>query len=193
LRPARWLPLWWYLTLAALLLFGVFLICNNPQVPNWLLPLSLDIRGDAWSLLAGLLLVTSVLGHAIVFVAVRIMDELFGLSGESSVHDLWPATLVGIVEGLLYPIAILAGQPAFIGLWLGVKVAGQWGRWGTEFPPPSAEHAQLRRDRIIEAKKGRRRFNKFLVGNALRILLGGLTFLILQANVIVSQPQNAVP
>jgi len=124
----------------------------------------------------GTLLVSIGVTHILTFFPVQVVDVLFDLAGESLREDLWPPTLVGILEGLMYPIAIAVGYGQFIGIWLAVKVAGQWVRWGTETPTGSAK--------VLQAKKGRRRFNKFLIGNALRIILAVITYSILRATVL---------
>ena len=189
LPVAKFLPLWWYGFLALLLLAGLLLACDNPRLPSWMHAFSPKVRPDSWARFIGILLLSIPISHIVVFCSVRGMDVLFGLQGEATIRDLWPATLVGVAEGLLYPLVIMAGFAQFIGIWLAVKVAGQWVRWGTEFPAPSPDHPRLIVRQVIEAKRGRRRFNKFLVGNALRILLGGLTFLVLPAFTFVdAQP-----
>lgn len=185
MKPAEFLPPWWYISLMGILAVGILLICVNPPVPYWISALSEQVQLDAWVRFTGIFLVAIVLTHLIVFFTIRIIDGLFGLRGEATVEDLWPATMVGIMESVMYPLAFIAGGANFIGIWILVKVAGQWVRWGTEFPEPSLENMRLRRDQIIEAKKGRRRFNKFLVGNSLRVLLGGATYLIIRASVMV--------
>ena len=182
LPAAEFLPAQWYILLVVLLVAGVILACANPPLASWLYAFSSKVRPDSWSRFLGILLISVPITHLVVFFSVRGMDVLFGLRGEATVRDLWPATLVGLAEGILYPFAIMAGFAEFIGLWLAVKVAGQWVRWGAEFPGPSPDHPRLRTHQIMEAKRGRRRFNKFLVGNALRIILGGLTFLALSAS-----------
>lgn len=60
------------------------------------------------------------------------------------------ACVVGIIERPLYIAAFQLGQPEFIALWMGAKIAGGWKGW--ENP-----------------KQGRDIFNAFMVGNALSL------------------------
>ena len=174
-----WLPWWWYAFLAALAIVGIALICANPLIP-WLRGFSSLVKPDSWAVLIGILLVAIGVTHVLTFFPVQGIDVLFDLAGESGREDLWPPTLVGVMEGLMYPVAIAVGSGEFIGIWLAVKVAGQWVRWGTETPTGRA--------RVLQAKKGRRRFNKFLIGNALRIVLAVITYGLLRATVLRQHP-----
>lgn len=70
---------------------------------------------------------------------------------------VWPATLVGVGESLVYPVAFMIGQTTFIGFWIGVKVAAQWSHWN---------------DKPGEPITGRTRFYVFLLGNLLSIASG---------------------
>jgi hypothetical protein len=64
-------------------------------------------------------------------------------------------SLLGLVERILYLIAIYIQQPVFIGFWLTLKAASRWEVWTTKD-----------KDSI----PGRAYFNIFLFGNALSIL-----------------------
>jgi hypothetical protein len=46
----------------------------------------------------------------------------------SSLHP----QIVGLIERFLYVSSILIGVPEFIGIWLAIKVGGQWKRWSEE-------------------------------------------------------------
>jgi hypothetical protein len=61
---------------------------------------------------------------------------------------LYPFYL-GFLEFLSYPVLMAADLWPFIGVWLTLKTAGQWEHW----------------------KKSRHTFNRFLIGNALVIIL----------------------
>jgi hypothetical protein len=61
---------------------------------------------------------------------------------------LYPFYL-GFLEFLSYPVLMAADLWPFIGVWLAFKIAGQWEHW----------------------KKSRHIFNRFLIGNALVIVL----------------------
>ena len=180
MKPVQYLPIPWYIATGIALALGILFVCTNPQAPPWIQVLSTSIRSDSWAIFIGAFLICLVASHLLVFFAIRGLDAQFGLSGEPSLEDLWPPTWVGMIEGTLYPLALMVDKAEFIGIWLAVKVAGQWVRWGTGFPTPT-KNERSDADEIFEAKKGRRRFNKFLVGSGLRILLGGLTYLILRA------------
>lgn len=58
---------------------------------------------------------------------------------------------IGIIERILYTIALIMGLPQWIGIWLTLKVAVTWKKW---------------------EGKSRDQYNIFLIGNALSILFG---------------------
>jgi len=62
----------------------------------------------------------------------------------------WSTRVCGWVERALYTASWVLGRPEFIAVWLALKVAGTWQRWG----------------------KQREIYNVFLVGNGLCILYG---------------------
>jgi hypothetical protein len=72
----------------------------------------------------------------------------------------WHPRILGCVERTLYVASYQLGKPEFIGVWLALKVAGQWKRWGQE-PGSGAT--------IIA---GRHVYNVFLIGSALSIAYG---------------------
>ena len=59
---------------------------------------------------------------------------------------------LGVIEGLLYILSFFLGHPEFIGLWLGLKVAGNWGDW------------------TKPGEEARAKFIIFLIGSALNLL-----------------------
>ena len=65
--------------------------------------------------------------------------------------------LIGYLETFLYPTALLMGKPLFIAFWLSLKAAGEWPGWKDE-------------------KIGRAVHAKFLIGSALMILWGLITY-----------------
>jgi hypothetical protein len=93
----------------------------------------------------------------------RFMDWIFRIryrerqEDEKEIETYFPPAFVGFAEAILYPTALLSGQPEFIAVWLALKVAGQWNEWQRGY-------------------QGRARFNRFLVGNALSIMVSGLTY-----------------
>lgn len=60
---------------------------------------------------------------------------------------------MGILERLMYTTVFLIDQPAFVAVWLALKVAAQWNRW--------------------EGKE-RGTYNVFLMGSALSLIMGYL-------------------
>jgi hypothetical protein len=88
---------------------------------------------------------------------VSFIDNLKGFGSNRQVDDylyeelddyLYPYYL-GFLEFLSYPVLMAADLWPFIGVWLAFKTAGQWEHW----------------------KKSRHTFNRFLIGNALVIVL----------------------
>lgn len=73
--------------------------------------------------------------------------------------------IVGIIERSLYVSALIMGNPEFIGLWLAVKVAGQWNRWSEGIE-----------NNNMEIIPGRAFFNIFLIGNGLSIAFAIIGF-----------------
>jgi len=63
--------------------------------------------------------------------------------------DYWFPYIIGVIEFLIYPFLIKAGLWLGIGLWITLKTVPQWEDW----------------------KKNRPVFNRFLIGNALVIIL----------------------
>lgn len=50
-----------------------------------------------------------------------------GKQGKSSAVLTLP---MGIIERLMYTTVFIINQPAFVAIWLALKVASQWKRWG---------------------------------------------------------------
>jgi len=80
--------------------------------------------------------------------------------------DYLPA-VVGVLERILYVIAILAEAPEFIGVWLAIKTAGSWKGWseGRDYPSGDGTEKKI----VIP---GRQEFNLFLVGSAVSAICG---------------------
>ena len=100
------------------------------------------------------------IGHFFVRLVTDAMWKETGWDGKS--YDDRPAyyqpRLVGIIERALYVMSFQIGKPEFIGLWLALKIAGQWHRWGA--------------GSIVSGRKieGRVFYNIFLVGSGLSII-----------------------
>jgi hypothetical protein len=63
--------------------------------------------------------------------------------------DLWYNTLLGLIELLIFPILMRVGAINIIGAWMGLKTVAQWPAW----------------------QKNRLSFNRYLLANALQIIL----------------------
>ena len=181
----RFLPWWWYfIVLPVLAAAGVGLIWYDWQAPQVLGKLSKRVRPDAWSTFGGILILSVVITHLVIFTASRLSRWLLKLHGDDTHADMWSPALVGICESFMYPMALFLGKPEFIGVWLAVKVAGQWVRWkGDAGHSPSGEEPDL--EKLEKLNEGRRRFNSFLVGNALSIMLGAATWGVLKIWVLL--------
>lgn len=79
------------------------------------------------------------------------------LSGEREITQRGLARLIGMVEQVLYISAVLVGKPEFIGVWLVVKVAGEWRPRANDGRPVVVGQA--------------REYTIFLIGNGLAIIL----------------------
>jgi hypothetical protein len=119
----------------------------------------------------GIYLLSIVITHILIFYILRIVRFLLKLAGEESYPDLLSPALVGICESVIYPAALLIGAKELIGVWLAVKVAGNWVRWRGEAASPETKPDYER------LNEGRRRFNAFLIGNALSIMAAVATWI----------------
>jgi hypothetical protein len=163
----------WYIFLAILLILGALLVWLQPAFPEWVKRMSPRVRSDGWANLVAILLFSIVGTHLVIFYAMRFLHRLLSLRGSDTKADLYSPAFVGICESLLYPIVMMIGKDSFIGVWLALKVAAQWIRW-------RGEDGRGPRDVRME-NEGRRRFNRFLIGNGLSVLLGGLTYLFIKS------------
>ena len=163
------LPIWWYLFLFLALAGGALLLYLNPSEPSWVDKVTPKVRKEDWSTLLAIYLLSIVLSHVAIFLALLLTRYLFVLNGPLQRKNLWPPALLGVCEGVLYPTAFLVGHAEFIGFWLLLKVAGQWPRWGLD-------SSQQKRPDDDSLHEGRRRYYQFLIGNALAVLAGVGTY-----------------
>jgi len=101
-----------------------------------------------------------VIAHFPISLVVNRMWECIGWTEkdkEGIRPDSWQPNILGCVERALYTVSFQLGKPEFIGVWLVLKVAAQWKRWGED-----KEYG----GHIIA---GRAIYNIFLIGNALSI------------------------
>ena len=77
---------------------------------------------------------------------------------------LWQGDALARIEGVLYVALLQLGLGNLIGVWLVLKVAGQWKRWMDDG------------DEQTQRPDGRSVFNIFLIGNALSVLYSFVGF-----------------
>jgi hypothetical protein len=137
------------------------------------------IKPISWSLLLPIWFICIFVSNTAIFFIMRLMTYLLVRptpnkeeDGFAQRADFYGPALVGTCEVMLYPIALIKDMPEFIGIWLVLKVAGQWKRW----TPDIKDNADL-----VKADDGRRLYNKFLIGNALSIIFGILTYAAIKA------------
>ena len=80
----------------------------------------------------------------------------------------WQGDALARVEGVLYVAFLQLGLGPMIGLWLALKVAGQWKRWMDDG------------DEQTQRPDGRSVFNIFLIGNALTVLYSFVGFKLIE-------------
>lgn len=172
-RPSE-LPWWWLLFIAVPAVIALAFWKFAWVFPTWITRAYTRVPEDRWHLVAAIYLSGVISSHIAGYLARRFMDWLFGIryrereEGEREVETYFPPALVGFAEAILYPTALLLRQPEFIAIWLALKVAGQWKDWEIGY-------------------QGRARFNRFLVGNALTIMVGGLTYGAIKSFVLYSR------
>lgn len=81
-------------------------------------------------------------------------------------RSTWLVALVGVIERVLFVLALYIGKPEFIGLWLTLKIASQWTQWGLD-------NVALGPTATVP---GRAVFQVFLVGNAFSMLFSFAAF-----------------
>lgn len=99
-------------------------------------------------------------GYFVVAIPYRIIASRF-VAEKVSKRELRLSGMVGVVEQILYISAILINQPAFIGVWLLLKAAGEWGRHDK---PGVADEYKVA-----------------LIGNGLSVLVGVFSGVLIQA------------
>ena len=183
----RWyLPWWWNVPLVALGVAGILLAYLNPEQLGYGMERFCDrVRPEDWGRLLGIYLVAMAITHFVVFFSNRALGCLLQLKEvkRDKVPNLLSPAFVGLCESIMYPTALVMMKGEFIAAWLALKVVGQWVRWGGE---SAAEGTPANDDRhdgdeaTASANQGRRRFNRFLVGNALQVVAGVLTYGVLK-------------
>lgn len=156
------LPWGWYLALLVVAGGGVATFIWGCQTACFVPVLGKNV---VWGRLIGSLLVAIPTCHLVVFLSLWLARYLFETDINVPRRNLWGPALVGVLENVMYPAALLAGAKEFIGLWLLLKVAGQWPRWGLA---PEEDASKL--------DEGRRRYFLFLLGSGIQVMLGAITY-----------------
>ncbi len=146
---------------------GLILVSVFHTVPNWFTFENSCIPADKWGKLT-MIYCLSIAGATLLINPLTIvMRTLFKLDSSKDIRNanLWPAMLVGACEAVLYPFLLIINKPDFIGGWLAIKVGGNWKIWQ-------------------EGHSGRNRFNMFLIGNAVSIIIAVIFAHIIRAAVI---------
>jgi hypothetical protein len=104
------------------------------------------------------------IGHYFVY---HLVERLWKSIGESNPKrpGMWLPEIIGHVERPLYVAALSSDASAFIGVWLVLKVAGNWSAWKDGI-------TQEQKDGIIQENKrleGHTIFNIFVIGNGASI------------------------
>ena len=140
------------------LLFGLSLAAFGPVVSRFFLGIG-SCRSPIPCLLG--YLISVYVGSIITRKTVNRLKAWAHLGGQQGASAP-ERVIVGLLERFLYTTTWLMGKEAsaFIGIWLVLKTAGQWGRWGEE--------------------EGRAIYNVFLVGSALSLIFGVLGALLIK-------------
>lgn len=122
----------------------------------------------------GIICIYFVLSHYLSFIIHQLISRQFEISNESAKADLSAPIFLGFFESILYIIILLFNLSyVLIGTYITLKVIGQWVGWG-------GNNRNNYKYSFLEAKRGRRRFNRFLIGNILRVILAAIAYLIIK-------------
>lgn len=172
----------WYVFLGVIFLMGLPL-CACPPEWMFLSPLSTRVRPWAWSRLIGIYLVSIALTNFLVAILVSRLKNWLVLDEQASpVTNTRASALVGLCESILYPTAFISERFEFVGVWLAIKGVSQWAGW-KEDPEQTCQKVEVGGD--SKAFRARRRFNAFLVGNALSLMAAGVTWAALKIWVLL--------
>jgi len=155
-EPPKYLGYKWWLSIIGITAIGFIILYSSPAFPNWITRTAPYINHNKWHILISIYIFAVVGSHIIIHFVTLGFRNLYKLEGTTRVNLYTPA-FIGFCEAILYPTSFILKKPEFIGIWLAVKVAGNWNLWG-------------------KGDEGRRRFNMFLVGNALSIMIGFITY-----------------
>jgi hypothetical protein len=82
------------------------------------------------------------------------LRDFFGAHPEASQRDWLQPAIMGLLELVAYPVLLSVGRWDAIGAWLALKTAAKWGEWTSQ----------------------RESYNRFLIGNALVVILAFALF-----------------
>lgn len=153
--------LWWLFHLV-LLGAGLWSVLCPMQYADWITRAIPMIDPSKFHLFIGILLLAVPTSHFIGHSAAYRLSVLFKLDPWATRENLYPPALIGVIEAVIFPLFLLMGKPEFTGAWVLLKVAGGWKGWQ-------------------DNPESRRRFYKFLIGNVVVILIGGITFLFIRS------------
>jgi len=154
----RYLPWWWHFLLFVSLMVGMVFVGFN------------------WGLaegFIGILLIAIPVSYWVIRLCMIGVEKAFYGKVTTTRRDLWPPALVGSLEGLMYPVAFLVDETGLVGVWLVIKTAGQWA-------PNFGVNITTRREEMYS----HRSFDRFLIGNALRIIFSVATFVAMKVFVL---------
>jgi len=149
----------WLITVIGIIIIGIILLVFSFVFFGNLKP---------WIQLISIIMLMMMISHLVIHFFMHIVRRLFDLTEEDEYKKInqWPPILVGFCESILYPVAFIIGKPEFIGIWLAIKVAGSWDKWKGE------------------KRESRNQFQKFLIGNALSIIFGFLTYALIKIFIV---------
>src|SRR6187402_2877833 len=99
----------------------------------------------------------AIIGHMCIATVVDGLWRGEAVSNSKVRPTAYLSRLLGFVERALFVATLQMGRGELIGVWLVLKVAGQWKRW---------MEGEKVEDKVIE---GRNSFNMFLIGSGLSI------------------------
>lgn len=104
------------------------------------------------------LIISCLFGYAVNYI---VLDRFLWprVKKEGPPTDRWVVAALGIVERLLYPLALFFNYPQFILFWLSLKTAIKWPKWKND---------------------EERSYNLFLFGNATNVLSSAIAVLIVK-------------
>lgn len=167
---AKFYPMWGtkWLSVTGIGILGAVVLWFTPLAePDLLRDGYAPINEGEWHKLAAIYVGLILVSHLVIqptLVVLRRIDRL-----EDSGLSNYPRSYIvpavsGAIESILYLTAWLVDSPEFIPFWIAIKVAGGWQVWNQ--------------------KDSRSRFQVFLVGNAMQLILSGLAYGVIRATVL---------